>query len=340
MNENIYRLAYMRSHDIIFIADCDHNIIHANPVACQTLGFSKEALVSMHLSQVFSDQSVGNQFLKDICKANSMISKEYEFITEAGRPVPVLLNADKIDEETDTFMMVAKDVSDYKREKESHFTKKEMVTLGKMAQNMAHDLKNPLNNIFLGLHQFRSILPEDDEEVTFYLNFLEKNSRRLNDLITESLSLEAILKLHKEQHDINELVNEAANNAKERIAMSNIILNLDLSDQPMPYTLDKEKMLMALDNLIVNAIESVPENDGIIYIKTGEKRGKTALVISDNGSGIAPTDIKNVYDPYFSTKSNKRGLGLTNTEQILNAHEVEMEIQSEVGKGSTFTLYF
>src|SRR5690606_13397805 len=118
-----------------------------------------------------------------------------------------------------------------------------------------------------------------------------------------------------------------------KISRSNIILNLDLSDQPMPFALDKEKILMALDNLIVNAIESVPEEDGIIYIRTGEKKGKSALVISDNGSGIPSTDIKNIYDPYFSTKSNKRGLGLTNTEQILNAHEVEMEIQSELGKG-------
>lgn len=341
MNEDIYRLAYMRSHDIIFIADCNHNIIDANPAACHTLGFSKEDFLSMHLSQVFSDRDVGNQFLKDICKPHSRVSHmEHEFVTDSGRPVPVLLNADKIDEATDTFMVVAKNVSDYKREKESHFTKKEMVTLGRMAQNISHDLKNPLNNIFLGLHQFRSVLPQDDEEVSFYLDFLEKNSRRLNDLITDSLSLKAILQLHKEQHDLNELVNEAANNAKEKIAMSNVILNLDLSDQPMPFALDKEKILMALDNLIVNAIESVPEDDGIIYIKTGEKKGKAALVISDNGSGIPSTDIKSIYDPYFSTKSNKRGLGLTNTEQILNAHEVEMEIQSELGKGSTFTLYF
>lgn len=341
MNESIYRLAFMRSHDIILIADCNHNIIDANPAACRTLGLARENLLAMHLSGVFSDPNVGNRFLKDVCKPNAMINHmEYEFMTESGLPVAVLVNADKIDDETDTFMLVAKDVTHYKKEKEDHFTKKEMVTLGKMAQNVAHDLKNPLNNIFLGLHQFRSVLPEDNEEVSFYINFLEKNSRRLNDLISHSLSLEAILQLHKEQHDINELVNEAAKNVREKIAMSNIILNLDLADRPIHIALDKEKMLMALDNLIVNAIESIPENDGIIYIKTGEKKGKPTLVISDNGRGIPSTDLKNIYDPYFSTKSQQRGLGLTNTEQILNAHEVEMEAKSELGKGSTFTLYF
>src|SRR5690606_37575588 len=111
--------------------------------------------------------------------------------------------------------------------------------------------------------------------------------------------------------DLNELVNEAANNAKEKMNLSNIIVNVDLTDQPIHFDLEKEKMLMALDNMIVNAIESVPEDDGIIYIKTGQKEGKAALVISDNGLGIPPNDLKNIYDPYFSTKSKKRGLGLT-----------------------------
>ena len=341
MNENIYSLAFKRSHDIILIADCNHNIIDTNPAASHTLGFSKDDLLRMHLSQIFSDPNEGHQFLKNICKSDARVyGVEYEFATQSGRPISVLLNADKIDDETDTFMMVAKDVSHYKKEKENHFTKKEMVTLGKMAQTVAHDLKNPLNNIFLGLHQFRTVLPEDNEDVSFYLNFLEKNSRRLNELINSSLSMEAVLQLHKEQHDLNELVNEAANNAKEKIDTSNIMLNVDLTDQPIHYQLDREKMLMALDNLIVNAIESVPEDDGIVYIKTGQKEGKAALVISDNGRGIPQADLKNIYDPYFSTKSQKRGLGLTNTEQILNAHEVEMEIKSELGKGSTFTLYF
>jgi PAS domain S-box-containing protein len=341
MNKNIYSLAFMRAHDIILIADCNNKIIDANPAACDAFGYSKEVLLTMDISQVFFDQKVGHQFLKDICKTNLMVElREYEFRTKDATPFPVLVNADKLDEEAEVLMVVAKDVTSYKKQKENHFTKKEMMVIGKMAQNVAHDLKNPLNNIFLGLHQFRSILPEDNEEVLFYLNFLEKNSRRLNDLISSSLSPEAILQLRKEQLDLNELVNEAAKNAEDKIQMSNIILNLDLADQPFHFDLDREKMLMALDNLIVNAIESVQEDDGIIYIKTGQKNGKAALVISDNGHGIPASDLKNIYDPYFSTKSKKMGLGLTNTEQILNAHEVEMEVQSEIGKGSTFTLYF
>lgn len=335
MNNNLYSLAFSRAHDIILIADCDYQIIEANPAALETLGYPKEELLTLDISRIFSEHRDGLRFVKDICKIN-LVHKEYEFKKKDGTIFPVLINADKIDEETDTFMVVAKDITEYKKEKENHFTRKEMMLLGKMAQNIAHDLKNPLNNLFLGLHQFKSVLPEDNEEVSFYMNFLEKNSQRINELISSSLGLSAVFELRKEQFNLNELVNEAAKNAEGKIQLSNIILNVDLSDQPCYIELDKEKMLLALDNLILNAIESVPEEEGIIYIRTGQKNGKAALVISDNGQGMSATDMKNLYDP----SKNGVGLGLVNTEQILNAHEVEMEIQSEIGKGSTFTLYF
>src|SRR5690606_11389313 len=151
----------------------------------------------------------------------------------------------------------------------------------------------------------------------------------------------AIFQLQKERLDLNVLVKEAAHIVEDKIQTANIIMNLDLSDEAIYYDLDKEKMLMALNNLIINAIESMVEVEGVIYIRTRQKEDKKAsLMISDNGQGIAASELKNIYQPFFTTKSRGMGLGLVNTEQILNAHEVEMEVRSEVGKGSTFTLYF
>ena len=86
-------------------------------------------------------------------------------------------------------------------------------------------------------------------------------------------------------------------------------------------------------------MEAINE-DGVIYIRTEYKDGKASLVISDNGHGIPRENMKKIFQPYFTTKPKGMGLGLANTEQILNAHNIEMDIQSEVGKGSTFTLYF
>src|SRR5690554_728527 len=178
MQKNIYSLAFLKSYDIIILADCNHQIIDSNPTAIQTLGYSEVELLNMDLRQLFTDPKDGLKFVKDICKKGYIVHKEYQFKKKDGGSFPVLINADNIDEETGIFMVVAKDVSTYQEEKNFQHVQKEMVSIGKLGQTLAHDIKNPLNNILLGLNQFSTILPADNEEYTFFLNYLEKNSRR------------------------------------------------------------------------------------------------------------------------------------------------------------------
>ncbi len=340
MQKNIYSLAFLKSRDIIIFADCDHQIIECNPTAIEVLGYPEEELLSMNLSQLFSDEKDGLEFVKDVCKEGYIVHKEYQLKKKDTQTIPALINADQIDKETGTFLVMAKDVSAYQEEKNSQHVQKEMVSIGKLGQTLAHDIKNPLNNILLGLNQFRTVLPADNEEYNFFLNYLEKNGHRIDELINKLLGPAALLGIKKESLDINDLVNEAVTALSDRIESANILVNLDLTDQPLLYDLDREKMLMALNNLIVNAIESLPEDEGVIYIRTSKKGDKASLMISDNGHGISGSNMKHIYEPYYTTKRNALGLGLVNTEQILTAHDIYMEAQSEVGKGSTFTLYF
>src|SRR5690606_213344 len=106
------------------------------------------------------------------------------------------------------------------------------------------------NNIFLGMNQFRSLLSEDKrEDVAFYLDYLDKNSIRIKEIIDKLLGPGALFKMNKSRVDLNELVNDAAKAHGDKITNSKIILNLDLSEQPLLFELDKEMMLMALNNL-------------------------------------------------------------------------------------------
>lgn len=341
MNENIFNLAFLKSHDIIIFADRDHRIMEVNPTALQTFGYSKEAFLSMDLSQLFYDPKEGDKFLKDICIPNHIVHWEFDFKNSNGASFPVLLNADQIEEGSGIFMVVAQNLKVMQDEIKTRRTKSEMMLLGKLGQTLSHDIRNPLNNIFLGLNQFRSLLGnKQDEDTGFYLNYLEKNVFRIKEIVDKLLSPQALFKLNKRHVDLNQLVRDAVKANEDKISNSKIILNLDLLDKPLLFELDPEMMLMGLNNLIKNAMESLPENEGVVYIKTGNKSDRTTLMISDNGHGISKENLKKIFDPYFSTKANGMGLGLVNTEQIMTAHGIEMDIQSEVGRGSTFTLYF
>lgn len=341
MNERIYNLAFLKSHDIIIFADRDHRIKDVNPTAIQTFGYSKEAFLSMDLSQLFYDQKEGVRFLKDISISNHVVHWEFDFKNGTGEPFPVLLNADQIDEESGIFMVVAQNLKVMQDEIKARRTRSEMMLLGKLGQTLSHDIRNPLNNIFLGMNQFRSLLGDkQDEDMGFYLNYLDRNILRIKEIVDKFLSPQALFKLNKRSVDLNQLVQDAVKANEDKINNSKIILNLDLSDKPLLFELDPEMMLMALNNLIKNAMESVTENEGVVYIKTGNKSDRASLMISDNGHGISKENLKRIFDPYFSTKTNGMGLGLVNTEQIMTAHGIEMDVQSEVGRGSTFTLYF
>src|SRR5690606_3539011 len=126
------------------------------------------------------------------------------------------------------FMVVGKNVKSYKQEKDAQHTKKEMMLLGKMSQTIAHEIRNPLNNILLGLNQFRTILPDDTEEVAFYLNYLEKNAHRINELTHKLLAPSSVFEIKKQSTNLNDLVIEASKISADKIEAFHIILNLDL----------------------------------------------------------------------------------------------------------------
>lgn len=337
--DNIYKLAFSKSHDIIILADCNRLIIEVNPAAVRDLGYSEDEFLKMDLAQLFSDKREAHKLLEDMCVKDLVVHQEFSFVDKGGKSFPVLVNADQIDDEKGTFMVVAQNISLFKQQKEAEQVKKEMILIGTMSQKIAHEIKNPLNNVLLGLNQLRSSQTNLDEDGEFYMNFLERNGLRINELLDKLINPLNLFNMKREKVLLNELVSEAIKHIAEDFQKLNISLKMDLSALPIHRELDPKKMIMAINNILVNSMESIKE-DGVVYVRTDYKDGKASLMISDNGDGISRNDMKKIFQPYFTTKPKGMGLGLANTEQILNAHNIEMDIQSEVGKGSTFTLYF
>ena len=337
--DNIYRLAFLKSHDIIILADCDRLIIEVNPAAVKNLGYSEDEFLEMDLAQLFFDKREAEKLQEDMCLEDLVIYREFSFVNKAGKGFPVLVNAGQIDDEEGTFMVVAQNISLFKQQKEAEQVKKEMILVGTMSQKIAHEIKNPLNNVLLGLNQLRASQVNLGEDGMFLMDFLERNGLRINELLDKLINPLNLFNMKKEKVLLNELVDDAVKHIREGFRKLNISLKMDLSAQPIHSDLDPEKMIMAINNILVNSMESIKE-DGVVYIRTEYKDGKASLMISDNGDGIPRENMKKIFQPYFTTKPKGMGLGLANTEQILNAHNIEMDIQSEVGKGSTFTLYF
>lgn len=101
---------------------------------------------------------------------------------------------------------------------------------------------------------------------------------------------------------------------------------------------DIEKLEIAFLNIIVNAIEAMELNKGILNIKTENKDNRCVAVITDNGKGISKEHLSKLFEPYFTTKENGTGLGLSHTQNIIINHKASVTPESEVGKGTSFTI--
>lgn len=177
----------------------------------------------------------------------------------------------------------------------------------------------------------------------------EKLCENLQDIIGESGKLEAIVRdfelLRKSRQsmfsfeDINDVVNAIAPIVEKEAAEKGLNLEMKLSERPLKINLQKNLLRVAILHVIRNAIDATSER-GEITVMTSGGRDSVVVTVSDTGAGILKTDLEKIFDPFFSTKRFRYGLGLPMVKQIVLEHFGEIEVDSEPGKGTTFKMIF
>ncbi|MBC9933697.1 hybrid sensor histidine kinase/response regulator [Chitinophaga qingshengii] len=338
-SEKKYFGIFEKAHDLIILADCDKNIIDANPAALRRLQYNKEEILKLHLRDLFASAEPSEQFLENICNNNVASTQEYEFKTRDGKKLFVLINAVMLDEAAQIFLCVIQDITEKKREEQEKQHQEKFVITGRIARVIAHEVRNPLTNILLAVSQFK----EEEEVVTsedssLYTDIIERNCTRINQLITELLDSTRMIELHTAEHGINQLINTALRLAQDRLHLHEMRLNKQLADPDIKVNADDEKVVIAFLNIIINAIEAMAPGKGILTITTRRNLDKAQVQISDNGIGIPEDKLPRLFDPFYTNKAKGTGLGLTSTQNILLNHKGTIHVDSEQGKGTTFTI--
>jgi signal transduction histidine kinase len=207
---------------------------------------------------------------------------------------------------------------------------------GRIARAIAHEVRNPLTNISLATDQLQTQISE--EENTTLMEMIGRNVKRINQLITDLLNSSKFSELNYENTSINKVLDKALELAMDRIQLKKITVQKNYTKNPGSISIDVEKMKIAFLNIIVNAIEAMPGEKGILKIKTEEKNKHCIVIISDNGIGMDKETISKLFEPYFTNKLKGNGLGLTHTQNIILNHKASIEVKSEIGKGSSFII--
>jgi len=211
------------------------------------------------------------------------------------------------------------------------------VMCGKLVTGLVHEINNPLDGIINCIRMVRSgkLGAEREQE---YLAMAEQELFRVTSLTKRLLGLSRDNPLEFKRTDLNELVEKALFFIDYRMAMNRVRLRRSLAARRMDANLDQTSILQVIVNLLLNAIESMPEG-GELSVKTEDDSECVKFSVGDTGCGIPEENLVRIFDPFFTTKSgSSTGLGLAISLNIAEQHRGTIAVESSVGKGSIFTL--
>jgi signal transduction histidine kinase len=216
--------------------------------------------------------------------------------------------------------------------------------LAEMASSLAHEIRNPLNLINLTAdHLNQQFSPHEEERRKAYQDLiqgLKAEVRQLNQMVKEFLDIGRPAKLKKTRLAWTDLVEQVQRSVQHQLTSKAVALE---SFGPADLTIfaDPEQMKLVLLNLVLNAIEAVPEN-GRIQVAAEEvsESGEIVLSIKDDGPGVAPEDLSRIFEPYFTKRPGGTGLGLALVRRIVEQHGGTIRVQNQPEGGARFEIRF
>jgi signal transduction histidine kinase len=201
-------------------------------------------------------------------------------------------------------------------------------------------VRNPLTNINLAADQLNSEITNKDENTAFLFNMIDRNSNRINQLIADLLNSTKIPDLNMEKIRAGELLDETLRQAEDRIRLKRARVIKEYDDLAV-IQVDRHKMKIALLNIIINALEAMEQQEDIVLeLSTARVADRCRITISDRGPGMDEEALSRIFEPYFTSKAKGNGLGLTNTQNIILNHNGEITVESTLGKGTSFSIFF
>lgn len=216
--------------------------------------------------------------------------------------------------------------------------------LGRITANVAHEIRNPLT--VLGGFARRLNRKISDGKKKEYCEVIISETSRLERILRNVLTFSHEVRPHMEKHNINKIVNEALIIYEDLCGEQSINMHKSFGDIPQ-IQVDRDQAKQAIDNLISNAIDSMP-NGGVLTVTTNKEVLNeityVAIKVIDTGKGISEDKLSMIFEPFFTTKaagiSYSTGLGLSISKKIMEEHGGFIRAESVIGEGSTFSIYF
>jgi signal transduction histidine kinase len=210
-----------------------------------------------------------------------------------------------------------------------------MSTLGYISAGMAHEIRNPLNSIGLYVQLLKGGL--DDPERVEFLEKIEMEVRRIDGILRKLMDAVKRPRYHLQQVSITKVIDSLLDLFQSRVKMHDIRVERDYRVTPPAILADAAEIEQIFSNLLANAIEEMTEG-GILSVVLDREDDTVHIFVTDTGKGIPQEDLQRIFDPFFTTKNTGTGLGLSVVLRIIRTYNGKIEVISEEGKGTTFSV--
>jgi PAS domain S-box-containing protein len=341
VNERKFRNIFERSKDAVFLTGDDLVFRDVNSATCELFKYGKEELLRMSLYNLFARKEAAQQLRERLSLTGEVEDLEVELLTrnKERRNCILSISFQVYSNGENNNQGIIHDITNLKRIERATFQIEKLRSTAMLLRTLAHEVRNPLTNINLSVEQLK---PEiNSEDANIYLDIIARNCGRIDGLISELLDLSRPAEISLQKTGLQDIIEATLAAASDRISLKNIRLELAYPDRPAFVMADKDKLKIAFLNILINAVEAVPAQSGVITISIlHEQPQHYKVLINDNGSGIPEENISRIFEPYFTSKTNGFGLGLAATWNILQSHRAGVDVTSQLGEGTSFMLTF
>lgn len=340
-----------KAGDAISVVDLEGNLVYWNEGAEQIYGYQREEVLGKKLSDFLYPRDEKER------KEETKLMKGVMERVEKGEVIPNIevKRRTKDEREITTSMTISplrsaegevigasricKDITQLKKAEERLTLAERLSSLGELTAGVAHELRNPLAGIKINTQVLlrKKDLPAMERQL---LESSQEGIVKIQKIVDDMLHFAKPKAAHFKEEEINELVKNSLSIFQTKLRKGNIALEF-LREEGLPrIRADAHQIQQVLINLMLNAIQAM-EKGGTLTLRTfSDGKGRVSVEVRDTGAGIPKSHLKKIFTPFFTTKSEGTGLGLSITHKILESHGATIDVKSEEGVGSTFTLHF
>ncbi|EMI09459.1 PAS domain-containing sensor histidine kinase [Anoxybacillus gonensis] len=327
--EQKFRSVFNHAMDGIVLIDDQQRIFDANPAACRIFSLQKEQLLEKCMHEFIGS----NDLTKFQTWLNDGEEEEFCIIDGEGKKKIVELSfKPNIIEHVGLMMM--RDMTE-KKEMEEQLRKSDTLNVvGQLAAGIAHEIRNPMTALKGFIQLLQGSIGNDCEQYDMYFHVIMSELKRIESIITEFLVLAKPQAIHYERGDVAKIMQETVDLLSVQATMHNIQIEATYEQVPLIYC-EPKQLKQVFINILKNAIEVMP-NGGTITVSVSSVEEGIRIAIRDEGSGIPKEKIKKLGEPFYTTKERGTGLGLMVSYKIIEEHHGRIDVESEVGVGTTF----